>query len=67
MESIENMNENERDKERIIIKRERDIQKQIVDMRIKEAKYNSRYKDIDLEIGKTRALVRELSKGKEYG
>lgn len=57
MESIENMNENERDKKRIIIERERDIQKQIVDMRIKEAKYNSRYKDIDLEIGKTRARV----------
>lgn len=34
--------------ERMLIKRERDIQKQIVDGRIRDARYNSKYKEIDL-------------------
>lgn len=32
----------------MLIKRERDIQKQIVDGRIRDARYNNKYKEIDL-------------------
>lgn len=34
--------------DRMLIKRERDIQKQIVDGRIRDARYNNKYKEIDL-------------------
>lgn len=33
--------------DRMLIKRERDIQKQIVDGRIRDARYNNKYKEID--------------------
>lgn len=34
--------------DRMLIKRERDIQKQIVDGRIRDVRYNNKYKEIDL-------------------
>lgn len=34
--------------DRMLIKRERDIQKQIVDGKIRDARYNNKYKEIDL-------------------
>lgn len=52
MEAIEDVRENEKDKERMLIERERNIQRQVVDVRIREARYNCKYKNVDLGISK---------------
>lgn len=56
MKAIEDVKENGKDKKRILIKK-RDIQRQVVDMRIRKAIYNSKYKNIDLRINKPRYLM----------
>lgn len=41
------MRVNGNDKERILIERERDIQRQVIEMKIREARYSSMYKEIE--------------------
>lgn len=36
----------------MLIEREKNIQRQVVDVRIREARYNCKYKNVDLEISK---------------
>lgn len=52
IEAIENMGKEERKYlEKEIVRKEKDIQKQTEKAKIREAKYNKRYKEINKEIG----------------
>lgn len=63
-EAFENMQEKglKTEIENIIIEKEKDIQKQMVENKIREARYNKKYKKLGREIGKPSYLRKKAQK-----
>lgn len=57
----------DRDVERNIVRREKDLQIQQEDSKIREAKYNKRYKEIIKEMGRPKYLGEDKSNKIEMG